>query len=86
MQQTIPYNLTSIMNTKPHATNSSSENKVRDAFTQVTEEDIVQFEKRFEMDMALFGYERPKAITRLRTEAEDLKYSMGKLEDLFYLH
>ena len=79
-------NLTNIMNTKPHATNSSSENKVQAAYRGVTEEDILQFEKRFGKDMELFGYERPKAITKLRTEAEDLKYSMGKLEDLFYLH
>ncbi|XP_072017929.1 carbohydrate sulfotransferase 13-like [Amphiura filiformis] len=77
--------LASVMETKPHATNSSNEEKVQNMYQQVTEEDVLKFEKRFEKDMALFGYERPKAITSLRTEAEDLKHSMGKLEYLFYL-
>ncbi|XP_072016876.1 carbohydrate sulfotransferase 10-like [Amphiura filiformis] len=62
-------NLTSIVQAKPlHATNSSSTGKVQKAYEQVTEEDVLQFEKRFEKDMALFGYQRPTSITDLRVK------------------
>ena len=67
---------------KPHATNSSSENKVRNAFERVTERDILKFEKRFEKDFALFGYQRPSAITKLKSEEEDIRDSRQILDSI----
>ena len=66
-----------------HPTNSSIDSYVEEAFGQVTEEDIIKFENRFEKDMALFGYIRPAAITRLMSIADDIKLSMGQLEKFF---
>ncbi len=63
--------LTNILNIRTHPTNSSSENEVQAAFRQVTEEDVVQFEKRFKMDMELFDYQRPTRITQFKSEEED---------------
>ena len=51
-----------------HATNSSNPHNVREAFANVTEEDILQFERRFEKDMKMFGYQRPLAITHFKPE------------------
>lgn len=67
---------------KPHATNSSSEDKVQKAFERVTEKDILRFEKRFAKDFALFGYQRPSAITKLKTEEADVRDSMKKLKSI----
>ena len=51
-----------------HATNSSNPQNVREAFASVTEEDILQFERRFEKDMKMFGYQRPLAITQFKSK------------------
>ena len=70
--------LTNIANTMPHhATNSSSDNKIQSAFRQVTEEDVVQFEKRFKMDMELFDYKRPSGITQFKSEEEDRRDALS---------
>ena len=66
-----------------HPTNSSIDSNVEEAFGQVTEEDIIMFESRFEKDMALFGYKRPAAITKLMSIADDIKLSMVQLEKFF---
>ena len=51
-----------------HANNSSNPQNVHKAFASVTEEDILQFERRFEKDMKMFGYQRPLAITQFKCE------------------
>ena len=76
-------NLLHILDTKPHATNSSSENKVQAAFRQVTEEDVVRFEKRFKMDMELFGYQRPTGIIQLKSEDEDRRDALSLWANFF---
>ncbi len=76
-------NLLHILSTKPHATNSSSENKVQAAFRQVTEEDVVRFEKRFKMDMELFGYQRPTGIIQLKSEDEDRRDALSLWANFF---
>ncbi|XP_072017809.1 LOW QUALITY PROTEIN: carbohydrate sulfotransferase 13-like [Amphiura filiformis] len=73
-------NLTSIVQAKPHhATNSSSAGKVQKAYEEVTEEDVLQFEKRFEKGMALFGYQRPTSITGFKSEDDDRKDALREL-------
>ncbi|XP_072017277.1 carbohydrate sulfotransferase 13-like [Amphiura filiformis] len=73
-------NLMSIVQAKPlHATNSSSESKIQKAYEEITEEDVLQFEKRFEKDMALFGYQRPTSITGFKSEDDDRKDALRQL-------
>ena len=60
--------LLSVVKATPHPTNSSSEGKVQRGFAQVTEEDVMQFEKRFAKDMSLFDYQRPPSITQFKSE------------------
>ncbi|XP_072041420.1 carbohydrate sulfotransferase 14-like [Amphiura filiformis] len=80
-------NLTSIVQTKAHhATNSSMASRVQKAYEQVTEEDVLQFEKRFEQDMVLFGYERPTSITGFKSEDEDRMDALNQISQSAGVH
>ena len=67
-------------------TNSSKDSKIRDAFAQLTEKDLNLFERRFQKDLDLFDYQRPKAITKSKSEEEDRREKVEKLRTVTLKH
>ncbi|XP_072034453.1 uncharacterized protein [Amphiura filiformis] len=60
-------------------TNSSKNTMIQNAYAQLTSKDLTFFERRFQKDLDLFDYQRPKAITRLKSEEDDRRERVEKL-------
>lgn len=79
LQHAGAYQLVGQLDQSTNPTNSSGEATIRNAYAQLTKDEMKLFESRFRKDMDFFGYERPTAITTFKPQAKDIQDIADKI-------